>query len=150
MTATNLIASISNIAYPVLNTSYNLKDTSDEVSDLTLTIFDANNTYSFIFGQPVSITDSLEGVRFTGFVSKPKAVKYDANNALAWTIDCVDNHFLALKKSSSRIINNQYAGIAAVNMVNDYLAADGVVANYAIRDDNSQSDFSQGTLSGTV
>lgn len=150
MTATNLIASISNIAYPVLNTSYTLDDYTDQASTLTLTIFDANGTYSFIFGQPVTMTDTLEGVRYTGFVHQPTAVKYQANNAIAWTLDCIDNIFLAQKKSSNRIINNQFAGIAAVSMVNDYLSADGVVANYAIREDNTQSDFNQGTLSGTA
>lgn len=149
MTATALTAFISNIAYPVLNTSYSLKDNSDETSDVSLTIFDANGTYSFQFGQPVTITDTFEGVKFTGYVSKPKAVKYEANNAISWTIDCVDNHFLATKKTSNRIINNQYAGIAAASMVNDYLAVDGVVANYAIRDDNTQAEFAQGTLNGT-
>lgn len=149
MTATNLTASISNTVYPVLNTSYSLKDNSDETSDMSLTIYDANGTYSFQFGQPVTVTDTFEGVKFTGYASKPKAVKYEANNAISWTIDCVDNHFLATKKTSNRIINNQYAGIAAASMVNDYLAVDGVVANYAIRDDNTQAEFAQGTLSGT-
>ena len=150
MTATNLTASISNIVYPVLNTSLSIKDNSDETSDMSLTIFDANGTYSFQFGQPITVTDTFEGIKFTGYVSKPKAVKYEANNAIAWSVDCVDNHFLTTKKTSNRIINNQYAGVAAASMVNDYLAADGVVANYAIREDNSQSDFAQGTLSGTV
>lgn len=150
MTATNLIASISNTAYPVLNTSSTLNDNADETSDVSLTIYDANGTYAFQFGQPVTITDTLEGVKFTGFVSKPKAVKYEANSALAWTLDCVDNHFLALTRTSDRVINNQYAGVAAASMANDYLAAQGVVANYALREDNSQADFNQGTLSGTT
>jgi hypothetical protein len=134
----------------VRNTSYGLKDNSDETSDVSLTIFDANGTYSFQFGQPITVTDTFEGVKFTGYVSKAKAVKYDANNAIAWTLDCVDNHLLAMKKTSNRVINNQYSGVAAASMVNDYLAVDGVVANYAIRDDNTQSEFAQGTLSGTV
>jgi hypothetical protein len=150
MTATNLTASISNIAYPVINTSTSLKDNSDETSDLSLTIFDANGTYSFQFGQAITITDTFEGVKFTGYISDATATRYEANTALAWKIDCVDNHLLAMKKTSNRVINNQYAGVAAASMVNDYLAADGVVANYAIRDDNTQSDFAQGTLSGTV
>lgn len=150
MSATNLTASIAGTIYPVLNTTYTLDDKVDERSTVQLTIFDANNTYSFLPYQPITITDSLEGVKFTGFVSQPVATKYDANNALSWQLACVDNEFLAGKKTSNRVINNQYAGIAAVSMVNDYLSQDGIVANYAIRDDNTQSDFTQGTLSGTV
>lgn len=150
MTATNLTASISGIIYPVLNMSYSLDDKVDERSTVRLTIFDANNTYQFLFGQPVTVTDTFEGTKFTGYVSKPVATKYKANVALAWQLDCVDNEFLAGKKTTNRTINNQYAGVAAASMVNDYLSQDGVVANYAIRDDNSQSDFTQGTLSGTV
>lgn len=150
MTATNLTASIANIAYPVLNTTYTLDDKTDERSTLQLTILDANNTYSFLPFQPVTITDTLEGIRFTGFVSKPIATKYDANNALSWQLACVDNEFLAGKKTSNRVINNQYAGVAAASMVNDYLSQDGVVANYAVRDDNNQLEFAQGTLNGTL
>ena len=104
MTATNLTASIANIAYPVLNTTYTLDDKVDERSTLQLTILDANNTYSFLPFQPVTITDTLEGIRFTGFVAKPIATKYDANNALSWQLACVDNEFLAGKKTSNRVI----------------------------------------------
>jgi hypothetical protein len=92
----------------------------------------------------------VEGVKFTGFIAKAVAVKYAANAALAWSLDCVDNQFLAGKKTSNRIITSQYAGIAAVSMVDDHLSQDGVIANYAVRDDNTQTDFAQGTLSNTI
>src|SRR6185369_1643762 len=140
MTATNLTASIAGTTYPVLNTTYGLDDKVDERSTVRLTIFDANNTYSFQFGQPVTISDTLEGIKFTGFVAKPVAVKYNANAALAWQLDCIDNQFLAGKKTTNRIVNQQYAGVAAASMVNDHLSQDGVVANYAIRDDNTQPE----------
>jgi hypothetical protein len=149
VTATNLTASIAGTIYPVLNTTYKLDDRVDERSAVRLTILDANNIYNFTPFQPVTITDTLEGVRYTGFTAKPIAVKYAANVALAWTIDCIDNEFLAGKKTTNRVINQQYAGIAAASMVNDHLSQDGVVANYAVRDDNSQLDFAQGTLNGT-
>lgn len=150
MTITNLTASIAGTIYPVLNTTYSLDDKVDERSTVRLTIYDANGAYSFQFGQPVTISDTLEGIKFTGFVAKPAVVKYNANAALAWQLDCVDNQFLAGKKTSNRIITNQYAGVAAVSMVNDHLSQDGVVANYAIRDDNSLTEFAQGTLAGTI
>lgn len=150
MTATNLTASIAGTIYPVLNTTYGLDDKVDERSTVRLTIFDANNTYQFLFGEPVVISDTLEGIKFTGFVAKPVSTKYKANAALAWQLDCMDNQFLAGKKTTNRIINNQYAGVAAASMINDHLSQDGVVANYAIRDDNTQSDFAAGTLSGTA
>jgi len=150
MTATNLTASISGTIYPVLNTTYGLDDKVDERSTVRLTIFDANASYQFQFGQPVVISDTLEGVKFTGFVAKPVSTKYNANAALAWQLDCVDNEFLAGKKTTNRIINQQYAGVAAASMVNDHLSQDGIVANYAIRDDNTQAEFAQGTLSGTA
>lgn len=150
MTATNLTATISNISYPVLNTTYTLDDKVDERSTVALTIFDANGTYLFQFGQRVTISDSLEGIKFTGFIAKSSATKYDANAAIAWALSCVDNEFLAGNKTSNRIVTNQYAGIAAASMVNDYLSQDGIVVNYAIRDDNTQTEFAQGTLSNTV
>jgi hypothetical protein len=134
----------------VLNTTYGLDDKVDERSAVRLSFFDPSASYAFQFGQPVIITDTLEGVKFTGFIMKPVATKYDANAALNWTVDCVDNEFLAGKKTSNRIITNQFAGVAAASMVNDHLSQDGVVANYAVRDDNSQPDFNQGTLNGTT
>jgi hypothetical protein len=122
MTATNLTVSIAGTIYPVLNTTYSLDDKVDERSTIRITIFDANGTYSIQFGQPVTVTDTVEGIKFTGFIAKSVAVKYPANAALAWSLDCVDNQFLAGKKTSNRIITNQYAGIAAVSMVNDHLS----------------------------
>lgn len=150
MTATNLTASIAGTIYPVLNTTYGLDDKVDERSAVRLSFYDPNASYAFQFGQPVMITDTLEGIKFTGFVMKPVTTKYDGQAALNWTVDCADNEFLAGKKTSNRIITNQFAGVAAASMVNDHLSQDGVTANYALRDDNSQSDFNQGTLAGTT
>lgn len=148
--STALTASIAGVVYPVKNTSLVLGDKVDQRSTLNMTIFDANNTYSFQFGQPVTITDTLEGVKFTGFIQKPVETKIAANNAKWHTLSCMDNHFLADAIASYDQFSNEYGGIIAAFLASKYLSARGVTANYALRRDVAQSDFAQGTLSGTV
>jgi hypothetical protein len=150
MTTTYLTASIGGTIYPVRNGSYQLSDKVDARSTLSVVIYDATGSYTFQFGQPIVITDYLEGVRFTGFIQKSSDTKIPAQPAIWHTLDCMDNHFLADKRTSNRIYNNQYTGVIAASMANDVLASEGVTTNYAIRDDNTQTEFGQGTLSGTV
>lgn len=150
MTATALTANIAGTIYPVLNGFYTLSDKVDQRSTVSLTIFDANGTYSFQYGQSVVITDTLEGVKFTGYVHKPSGVKYAANAAIAYTIDCIDKTSLTDWATTNKTYINQYAGVIAAGMVNDVLSAEGITANYAIREDHTQAEFGQGTLSNTV
>jgi len=55
-----------------------------------------------------------------------------------------------MKRTTNRVYNKQYSGVIVAGMVNDVLSGDGITANYAIREDNTQAEFAQGTLSGTV
>jgi hypothetical protein len=147
---TNLTASIAGVIYPVKNTSVALGNKVDQRSTLNLTIFDANNTYAFQFGQPVVITDTLEGIKFTGFIQKPVESKIAAQNAKWITLSCMDNRFLADVMTSNIVVAQQYAGIVAAKMVSDNLGPRGISANYALRLDTTQSDFMAGTLNNTV
>ena len=150
MTTTYLTASIGGTIYLVKNGSYQLSDKVDTRSTVSLIIRDDAGSYIFQFGQPITITDALEGVKFTGFIQKSTDTKIAAQPTIWHSLDCMDNHFLADKRTSNRVYTNQYAGVIAAGMVNDTLSAEGVTANYAIREDNTQAGFGQGTLSGTV
>jgi hypothetical protein len=152
MTVTTLTLNIAGSTYPILNDgSFKLTSKIDETSELDLTIRDENSAWIFSKGQQVTLTDTLQGTIFTGFVNTSIITKLPGTSSVRFhQLTCIDNHFLALKRTTNKTYTNQYAGVVVAGMVNDVLAAEGVTANYAIREDSTEEDFSQGTLSGLV
>src|SRR2546423_2764454 len=150
MTATTLTLTIAGSTYPILHGSFKLSTKIDETSELDVTVIDVNSAWAFQKGQQVSLSDTSQGTLFTGFVNTSQINKVPGSNTARYhQLVCIDNHFIALKRTSNRVYNGQYAGVIVADMVNDVLSAEGVTANYAIRDDNTRIDFAQGTLSGT-
>lgn len=151
MAATTLTLTIAGVPYPILNDgSFKLITKIDETSELDLTILDVNSVWIFSKGQQVTLTDTLQGTLFTGFVSTSEITKLPGASSVRYhQLVCIDNHFIALKRTTNKTYTNQYAGVVVAGMINDVLALEGVTANYAIDEDSTQANFAQGTLSGT-
>jgi hypothetical protein len=106
----------------------------------------------------VTITDSVQGLLFAGFVFSSQASNLYPNAQNDIVVICMDNSYLADKhyygikadgtKDSEKI--NQYAGNIATELLNDYLAQEGITANYAIRRDSTQANFAAGTLTNVT
>lgn len=152
MAATNLTLTIAGTTYPILNDgNFKLSSKVDQTSELDVTVLDTGSTYSFSKGQQVTLSDTLQGTLFTGYVSTNQITHAPGTSSVRFhQLVCTDNHFIAMKRTTNKTYKNQYAGVVVAGMVNDVLAAEGVTANYAIRDDNTQTEFAQGTLSGTT
>ncbi|HEX3640204.1 MAG TPA: DUF2341 domain-containing protein [Ktedonobacteraceae bacterium] len=151
MTVTTLTVTVAGSTYNIFQGSFKLSTKIDERSTCDFVIRDDNSAFLFQKGQQVTISDTLQGTIFTGFINTSQINKVPGNNTMRYhTIACIDNHFIADKRTSNRVYTNQYGGVIVAGMVNDVLAAEGVSANYAIREDNNQADFGQGTLAGTM
>lgn len=145
-----MTATIAGAPVTVMNTSPNLDDRIEERTRFSFTVIDLAGTATYSKGQPVEITDSILGTVFTGFVNQPKATLLYPNPARMWAIDCVDETWLADKRTSNKIYKNQFAGTIAVDQIQRYGSADGLTCNAALRWDELETDWTAGTLSNTA
>src|SRR5947209_5998760 len=152
MAVTTLTVNIAGSTYNILNDgSFKLSSKIDERSTCDFVIRDDNSAFTFQKGQQVTVSDTLQGTLFTGFVNTSQTNKLPGPSSMRFhTVSCIDNHFIADKRTTNKTYTNQYAGVVVAGMVNDVLAAEGVMANYAIREDNTQAAFGQGTLAGAA
>lgn len=143
-------ATIGGVSVTVIEGSYKFDDTVDLRDTLEFTVHDATGLVIYQVGQPVTLTDSVNGFTFAGFVKDAKETNITPNVDNLFDITCADNTDLAARRYSYKDYTNQYAGDIAVDLLQNYLAQDGITAAYAIRRDTNQAQFAQGTLSGTV
>ncbi len=134
----------------VLEGSPNLQDRIDQRTQFSLTVIDQVGTALFEKGQPVTITDSILGVLFTGFVNQPSCQLLYPSTQKLWTLACVDNTSLLDNPTSNKTYTNQFAGTIVVDQIQRYAAADGVTCAAALRWDQQLTEWQQGTLSGTI
>lgn len=141
----------------IVGTTYDIKGGSldfhpqlEQRSKLAFTVLDPNNSFIFQKGQQITLTDSISSIAFTGTINTSIKYKVGTGNFRQHDIDCNDLHQVADERTTNKIYNGQYSGVIMAGMSNDVLSGDGITANYAIREDNTQTEFGQGTLSNTV
>src|SRR6266550_1806832 len=141
---------IAGTTYDTKEGSFDFNPQIEQRSKLTFTVLDPNNAFNFVKGQQITLTDSASTIQFTGTVHTSVKYRVGDGNYRQHDIDCNDLHQVADERSTNRIYTGQYAGVIFAGMTNDVLSGDGITANYAIREDNTQAEFAQGTLAGTV
>lgn len=146
----SITATIGGVSVTVLEGSYKFDDTVDLRDTLEFVVHDPSGAVIYQVGQPVELTDSINGFTFSGFVNDAKETNITPNPDNLFDVTCSDNTGLAARRYSYKDYANQFAGDIAVDLLQNYLAQDGVTAAYAIRRDTNQAQFAQGTLSGTV
>src|SRR5579872_6737798 len=112
--ASVLTITIAGVAYSTANAT--IKDNSlaisnklDGRSTCAFTIIDATGLAVFSKGQTVTVADSVLGTLFTGYVNRPKALNLYPNAHISWAIDCIDQTWLADKRTSNALYNTQQA-----------------------------------------
>src|SRR5260370_5672585 len=146
----NFAIVIVGVPYDIKEGSFHFNSQIEQRSKLTFTVLDPTNAFNFTKGQQITLTDSASSIQFTGTVHTSIKYKVGTSNERFHDSDCNDLHQVADERTTNRIYTGQYAGVIFAGMTNDVLAGDGITANYAIRDDNTQTEFAQGTLSNTV
>jgi hypothetical protein len=150
-----LSCTIGGVAVLIKNGSFSVSGQIETRSTMTITIEDPIGTPSFQPRQPVVLSDSVQGILFSGYVStsKPNRVAPStagASPTIEHIVTVINNHYRADKQANQQNYANAYAGDIALDFWRRALQAEGVVANAAIRRDATVADFNQGILSGTV
>ncbi len=116
-------------------------------------MIDTLGTTFFSYGEQVVITDSAQGVLFVGYVSDDQYNKQNtyADVSVEHQITCVDNRHLADKRTSNlTYVTPTSAGKIVTDMIDQVLAAEGVIGTYATQTTSTQLDWSSGTLTNVV
>lgn len=145
----SLSIAVAGTTYSFKYGSLKIEDTIDMRSICDFVIEDVPGTTRLTHGMPVTVTDSINGLLFAGFVDQPDEQNLYPSSQNEITVTCMDMHYLADKRRPTRDYNtNMAAGDIVTDMDATYLAAEGVTAGYAYRHDTTNIDFATGTLSG--
>ena len=146
----SMTATIAGASVGIQNASFGTEDRIEERTRCSFTVIDLTGTTTFSKGQPVTITDSALGTMFTGYVNQPKATVLYPNPGRLWAIDCIDETWLADKRTSQKSYKNQFAGTVFVDQIQRYGAAEGLTCKAALRWDELLTDWQAGTLTGVA
>jgi hypothetical protein len=113
----------------------------DMSADLSFGVVDSSGLNHYSNRQPVTVSDTIKGVIFAGYIDQPDEQNLYPTVQNTITIHCMDYREKALKRRPTVDYAGMLAGDIAVDMHFRYLAAEGVIANYAYRNDTTQADF---------
>jgi Concanavalin A-like lectin/glucanases superfamily len=87
--------------------------------------FSNGASYHFQHGQPVSVSDGLGNLVYSGFIDRVKE-RYVKPGILTSQITCMDNHYLADKRLVSCSFVNQTADVIVRTLLTNFLATEGI------------------------
>jgi hypothetical protein len=141
---------IASTSVQVYEGSFDMDDSIKQASTLMFRVRDDSGANHYTKGQPVSITDSVNGVLYTGFVAT--AIEDRESPAILIKTDTGvrDNHYLVEKRTyDGPEFTNTPAGAIFCQLLN-VLSQEGITAKYAADRDATATDFNAGTLSGVI
>lgn len=146
-----LTITVNGSTLPVLEGSIKAGYTIDGRSALSFDVRDDTGTLQILPSQKVSLIDTVTGVTYNGYVSDCQIYNYVPNATNKLTVTVSDNYYEIDKRQYvGQEYINRYGGDIFIDQINTTLAAEGIKANYAIRNDQTQSQWNIGTLSGVV
>jgi len=143
-----LSATIGGNSVNIEETSFQMSPAIGQRSTCQFSVKDDTGLQHYVNNQPVTVTDSVFGLQFAGYIDKPDEDKLIPNATIITAATVKDNHYLADKVLVDKDWQNMQAGDVATEMLSRYLAGEGVVAGYAFRRTTTQTDWSTGTLTG--
>lgn len=146
----SFIVSVAGSPVPIFNNSCSVTDTLDGRSTATFTVLDSTGQLHFVYGMQVTITDSVLGLVFSGYVSDATETNYPPNAMVESVVNCIDQHYLADKRVARQDYSNFYAGDIVTSLLANYLAAEGVTSSYAEQFTTTEADFATGALTGVA
>jgi|SRR5579859_1894995 len=142
---------IGGVAYIMIEDQHDLTNALDERQRFKCDIIDYAGTAHFVKGEQVVVSDPVLGIIFNGYVSSDKEIPQYPSGAILHSIDCIDQHYLADKRTYTRTYTTpSLAGKIAVDHLHDVLLAEGVTQNFAEHFDTTPTDFSQGIITSTI
>jgi hypothetical protein len=138
---------------PIRDQSIIIADAIDQRSIATLTGEDVNGSLSYQRAMPVQLSDSEQGLLYTGAVNSDKASKPAAGNSnaqLEHALTFMDNHYLADKRANETNYLNWSAGDMVADFIQSKLSQEGITGEFALESDYTPATLGAGTLSGTV
>ncbi|MGI9062160.1 MAG: hypothetical protein ACR2H5_26715, partial [Ktedonobacteraceae bacterium] len=140
------------VVYVLASPAMTIRDSSTQGSTANFTLYDASGELHFQPFEPITITDSVAGNMFSGYLNTDTENNLYPGDALTHSITCIDEElFLAGKRVASGLhdderMSGQYAGDNVVYLLANYLVDEGVTSSYAQQTTSTQSDFATGTL----
>jgi hypothetical protein len=142
--------SIAGFPVMIVEGSFEIDDQINAVSTCSLIVRDDGGTNHYHKNQPISITDSIRGLYYTGFINSVAENNIRPQTLIKSTVQCRDNHTVPERRTyQGPEYVNEYAGPIAADMLNT-LAADGITAQYASRRETTQAALALGTLTNTT
>lgn len=147
-----LTVTVASTGVAIANNTWKLSDKIDQVSSLNFTIVDSTGANTYSKGQPVVASDSVYGTLFTGYLNKPKANNLYPNTTRKWACDCTDQTWLAAKRQSTSVYNQQQAAVILCDQLQHILAVENLTGQYALDYNHFETDWAAGgaTLSNVV
>jgi len=140
-------------ALPIRDQSITIADAIDQRSIATLVGEDVDGSLSYQRAMPVQLSDSEQGLLYTGAVNSDKVSKPAAGNSnaqLEHALTFMDNHYLADKRANETNYLNWTSGDMVADFIQSKLSQEGITGAFALESDYTPTTFGQGTLSGTV
>lgn len=123
----------------------------DERQRLQTDVIDYTGSLHFVKGEQVVLTDPVLGVMFNGYLNSDQEFDIYPTGAIRHTIDCIDQHYLADKRTYTHTYDSpQVAGKLVVDQLSSVLVPEGIAQNFAQHTDSTTTDFAQGILNSTV
>jgi hypothetical protein len=137
----SITVSIASNQVSVYEGSFELDDSINNPSTIMFRVRDDAGTSHFTKGQPVSITDSVSGLQFTGFVTAAVEDRVSPQTLIKTDISGRDNTYLAQKRTyDGPEFTNVPAGVIFCALLN-VLSSEGITAQYASDRDTTATDF---------
>lgn len=138
---------------PVRDQSFTLADALDQRSVLTLTGEDVNGTLSYTPASPVMLSDSAQGLLYTGYLASDDVTRPAAgtsSNQLEHAMTFADHHRDYDKEANEINYSNWTGGDIACDFIQQQQYKNGIWGAFALESDYTPTTFAQGTLAGTV
>lgn len=120
---------IGGVSVPISDSTLNIDLAIGRRSTCSFTVDDKAGQYHFNQGAQILLTNAAGALVFGGFVSKSKERKASYSGALKHSITGIDYHYLADKRLVANTYVNQTTDFMVKDIVNNYLAAEGVWFN---------------------
>lgn len=145
-----LTATIGGTSVSILAGSLQIPRVLGTRSVASFTVNDSAGAFHMTSGMPVTLTDSVYGLLYTGYVDTPTENNLDPTAFNQVPVTCSDRRRITDKRRITVDYTGRAAGDIATDFLSRYLAAEGVVASYAQRYDHDSASFGAGTLTNTT
>ncbi|MFB3894924.1 MAG: hypothetical protein ACE14V_01325 [bacterium] len=112
--------------YVLNTTAINIHHRVEDVSTADFQVYDETNQWHFQKGQPVVIRNLDYETEFSGFISSAKEKHIAGSTQIVHTIECIDNHYLAQKRTVAKAFQDETVETCVHWILDNVLSEEGV------------------------